>query len=532
LNKITAAGGPVRSFLFNTAAVLGASLLFAASFPNPLVSTGIAPLAWAAYVPVFWVLRRSGIRASIFWGALYGFVSYALFVPWIQAFDPLAGAAVSLVQLCYMALLFPLLKLALILYPRKGYLLQWLLWLAYEYLRTLGFLGFPYGITGYTQWQILPVIQIASVFGVWGVSALVVFPSVYGAGVCTEGKEFLRRERLPLVLWAAFLALTLAFGLAAPDYTGERTAKITLIQQNSDPWRGGVTEYRQDLKTLIRLSRSALAEVPDTDLVVWPETAFVPRIYWHMNYRDDAAHYPLVKELMDFLKTQKPPYLIGNDDARLEVDASGIWARTDYNGALLFEGETIRGVYRKMRLVPFTEYFPYAKIFPRFYGILRRANTHFWKPGTDSAVLRTGTIRFSAPICFEDSFGYLSRDFTRNGAELIVNISNDAWSKSLSCQMQHLAMAVFRAVENRRSLVRATTSGQTCAVDPGGKILAMAEPFTEAFLSVPAPLLTVTTPYTFWGDLWGKGFCAAAAIVLLIAVIRAILKLKKTGRNV
>ncbi|MDR1143436.1 MAG: apolipoprotein N-acyltransferase [Spirochaetaceae bacterium] len=522
----------LRSFLINTAAILGASLLFAGSFPNPLIPGGIPVLAWVAYLPVFRTIRRTGIGASVFWGSLYGFVSYSLFMPWIRAFDSLAGTAVSLVQLCYMALLFLLLKLALILYPRKGYLLQWLLWLGYEYLRTLGFLGFSYGITGYTQWRVLPVIQIASVFGVWGVSALVVFPSVYGAALCAGGKEFFRRERLSPVLWAAFLALTLAFGLAPREYAGERTAKIALIQQNADPWRGGAAEYRQDLKTLIRLSRAALDGAPDTDLVVWPETAFVPRIYWHINYRDNDTLYPLVKDLMEFLKTQGPPYLIGNDDARLEVDSSGMWARTDYNGALLFEGETIRGVYRKMRLVPFTEYFPYAKTFPRLYRILRDANTHFWKPGTEAAVLSAGKIRFSAPICFEDSFGRLSRDFTRNGAELIVNLSNDAWSKSLSCQMQHLSMAVFRAVENRRSLVRATASGQTCAVDPGGKILAMAEPFTETFLSAEVPLLNARTLYTLWGDLWGLVFAGAAAVVLLIGTIRAILGVIKTGRMI
>ncbi|MDR1930771.1 MAG: apolipoprotein N-acyltransferase, partial [Treponema sp.] len=496
---------------------------------------------------------RSGPGTSALWGALYGYLSYAFLAPWLGSFHPYAGLFVSLIHLCYMALLFPLLKTALILYPRRGYILQWLLWLGYEYLKTRGFLGFPYGITGYTQWEILPLIQIASVFGVWGVSALVLFPSVYlGAawkggkvpgpglemrdlslsvgGIVREAKAFFRREAVPALVWAAALGGALVFGFVSPgDYSAEPEAKIALIQQNADPWDtpGG---YRNALKTLTALSRASLEAEPDTDLVVWSETAFVPRIYWHLNYRDDDASYGVVKELLDFLALQRVPYLIGNDDGRQEA-VSGSWDRVDYNAALLFEGDNIAGVYRKIHLVPFAEYFPYEKNFPRLYRALLKADTHFWKPGKEEVVFTAGKLRFSAPICFEDSFGYISRNFTRNGAELIVNLTNDGWAGDLSCQMQHLAMAVFRAVENRRSLVRAAATGQTCAVDPRGKVLAMAEPFTESFLNVRLPLLKSSTPYTRWGDLWGILFSLSAAAVLLIGAIGGILGLIKTGRN-
>jgi apolipoprotein N-acyltransferase len=194
------------------------------------------------------------------------------------------------------------------------------------------------------------------------------------------------------------------------------------------------------------------------------------------------------------------------------------------------EGEEIIEVYRKNHLVPFAEYFPYEKTFPRLYKALVNADTHFWKPGTDWTVFQTGRLRFSAPICFEDCFGYISREFTRNGAEFIVNLTNDAWAGSLSSQYQHLSMSVFRAVENRRSLVRAATSGQTCAIGPSGKILAMAPAFTETALNVEIPLLTSRTPYTVWGDLWAVLFCVSAFLLLLSGIIRSILRVNKTGR--
>ena len=540
----------MKHFLINTAAVLAGALLFAASFPNPLFSSGLSLLAWAAYVPVFFVIRRTGGRSLVFWGALYGYTAYKLLVPWLGAFHPLAGTAVSLLQLVYMALLFPLLKLACVLYPRKGYLVQWLLWLSYEYLRTLGFLGFPYGITGYTQWQHPLIIGIASVFGVWGVSALVLFPSVYlGAALFPRETSkirpqksrlsstmfaFFRRERLAAAAWLGALGAVLIFGLVKADYTKDitGTVKIALIQQNADPWKDNTPgANRRMLETLCSLSQKALDKEPDTELVVWPETAFVPRIYWHLTYRDNAESYEVVRELMDFLAPQKAAFLIGNDDARLEVGASGDWDRVDYNAALLFEGGELTEVYRKKHLVPFAEYFPYEKTFPRLYRALLKADTHFWKPGRESLVFSPGPLRFSAPICFEDCFGSISRDFTRRGAEFIVNLTNDAWAGSLSCQVQHLAMAVFRAVENRCSLVRAATSGQTCAIAPSGAILALAPPFTETALTVEIPIVPGRTPYTVWGDLWGVLFSVFAAILLLYGLFRSILGVIKIGRN-
>jgi len=537
-------GSSVRkgALVFNTAAILGASLLFALSFPNPLFSSGLPFLAWIAYIPVFWVIRRSNAVSLIFWGALYGYTSYSLFLPWLGTFHPLAGTAASLLQLGYMALLFPLLRLAITLYPKKGYLLQGLLWLAYEYIRTLGFLGFPYGITGYSQWQFPALIGIASVFGVWGVSALVLFPSVYLAeGLPDKGQAFkasfetfFRRERLAAAAWLGALAASLVFGALHLDYAGELagpaggdTVKIALIQQNSDPWKE--EDYRRTLKTLTGLSQKALEAEPDTDLVVWPETAFVPRIYWHLTYRDDPESYLVVRDLLDFLEGQQVPFLIGNDDARLEVNVAGSWDRVDYNAALLFEGEELKQAYRKMRLVPFTEYFPYERTFPRIYKALTAVDTHFWKPGKDPVVFNADSLRFSALICFEDCFGSISRDFTLLGAEFLVNITNDAWAGSLSSQMQHLSMSVFRAVENRRALVRAAVSGQTCAIAPSGRILAMAEPFTETALNVEIPLMKGRTPYTVWGDLWGFLFLAAAILLLLIGTIRIILRLNIKG---
>ncbi|MDR1375125.1 MAG: apolipoprotein N-acyltransferase [Treponema sp.] len=532
-------------FFANLAAVLLGALLFAASFPNSFIINGLPLLAWIAFIPVFWVVGRVSMGTSVFWGALYSYTAYSLFNYWLTAFDPKAGPIVSLIYVCYFIVLFPLLKLAVILFPKRGYLVQWLIWLGYEYLRTRGFLGYPYGISGYSQWSLLPVIQIASITGVWGVSALILFPSCYIAAALgslhTEAgprwiteifRAFLRREAVPGALWAAALLGTLVFGFVSPvDYSAAPTARIALIQHNSDPWLGGIPEFRNNFEVLRRLSEEALAAGPKPDLVVWSETAFVPRIYWHTTYRTDQASYVLVKELLDFLSVQDIPFVIGNDDARNEVNEQGLQEQVDYNAVMLYDRGELKGLYRKIHLVPFTESFPYKKQFPKIYEILEKADTHFWKKGLEAVVFDSEGLKFSTPICFEDSFGYLSRNFVRRGAEIIVNLSNDAWSKSLSAQMQHFSMAVFRAVENRRSIVRSTASGQTCAVDPNGRVLAMAEPFTETWITAEAPIVDIKTPYTLYGDLWAWIFTALACIALLSGGAAHIIKRIKKGKT-
>jgi apolipoprotein N-acyltransferase len=177
--------------------------------------------------------------------------------------------------------------------------------------------------------------------------------------------------------------------------------------------------------------------------------------------------------------------------------------------------------------VPFTEHFPYEKQLPAIYQALKNADTHFWEKGKEATVFDVNGIKFSTPICFEDTFGYLSRLFVQNGAELIVNMTNDAWANSLPSQMQHLGMAVFRAVENRRTVARATASGQTCAIDPNGRILGMAEPFKATRLTVEVPLMTASTIYTAYGDFLGQGFLIGALLVLPVGVVVRVVRKKR-----
>jgi len=544
----TSGFGRFAGFGLNLALLAAAVLLFALPQPNLLSVKGFPLLAYVAFVPLFVLIRRISFRASFLWGGMYGVFCYCVFTYWLGVFHPLAMYVIAFLYFFYLLAAVPLLKLADLLFPRHGFIVQWLVWVGYEYLKTLGFTGYSYGIIGYSQWSWPVIIQIASVFGVWGVSALVVFPSAWIAGGFKEGctgrlrdwlsgfPAFARAHAVSGIVWVAALGAVLVFGLISPlDYSKEPSVTVALVQPNSDPWLGGINAYRRDFNTLTRLSDRALAQNPDIDMVVWPETAFIPRIDWHYRYREDQESFELVSQLLTYLDKAPVPYVLGNDDAVMGRNYEGTLDRIDYNAVFLFRPginvippEPER--YRKIHLVPFTENFPYRRIFPRIYQLLVDFDTHFWEKGTELVVFSVDGLKFSTPICFEDTFGYLSRRFVNNGANAIVNLSNDAWAKSVPCQYQHLSMAVFRTVENRVPMVRATASGQTCIVDPNGKVLAMAEPFTETALVGKIPVLSGKkgTLYGYWGDLWGILFAAAAVLMLAIGMLT---KLRKPDHN-
>lgn len=520
----------IRGVLIDIALLVLSALLFSLAFPSFLSVKGWAPLAYVAIAPAFIVVHRTNWIGSFLLGWLYGLISYAIFNYWLAIFHPLAIFIVPLIYSAYFLLLFPLLKLADRLFPRYGYLVQVLLWMGYELLRTKGFLGYPYGNLGYSQYEFLPLIQIASVFGMWGVSLLVIFPSAFLGNALKKLSrsaffDFLSIHRAAILAWAGIMILAIGIGFVSMrSYEDQRQWKVALVQQNEDPWRSSVEAYRDALETLIRLSDKALEEEPE--IVVWSETAFVPRIEWHNRYRTSRPHYELVRELLDYLAAREVPFVVGNDHAENGADPGRPLEPVDYNAAILFEEGEIQEIYKKTHLVPFTEHFPYEKSLPGMHRLLVEADTHFWAKGEEYTVFESGGVRFSTPICFEDVFGYLSREFVNRGAQVIVNMTNDSWSGSVAAQMQHAAMAVFRAVENRRSVVRSTNGGMTWIIDPDGRIIADLPPFIDAVLVDTVPVYDGRTSiYTRFGDWFAWGLLFSGVVAMLAGLLFRILRI-------
>ena len=530
--------------------LLLSALLFSLSFPSFISTWGWFPLSFISIFPIFIVVRRNSWLGNVLLGFLYGYASYALFNFWLSKFHPLAHIIVPVIYAGFFLAVFPILKAADRLFPRYGYLVQLLIWLSYEYIKTLGFIGYSYGILGYSQYLFLPLIRISELTGVWGVSALVAFPSLYLGNALKDAidqgpkgwleaiRTFYSKHRIAPVVYLFLLIGVLAFGFASKtDYSDQKQWRVALIQQNVDPWHGKLKAYQTSFDIHTRLSTEAMAENPD--IIVWSETAFVPGIDWHTRYRTNQDSYQLVKRLREYLNEQTVPFVIGNDDGQIAhpgrppVNWDGTLNRLDYNAAILYIDGVIVETYRKLHLVPFTESFPFKESLTGIYNWLKEADTHFWEKGTVPTVFDVDGVKFSTPICFEDTFGYLSRDFVRNGAQVIVNMTNDSWSKSVAAEMQHMSMAVFRAVENGRSLVRATNGGITCTIEPSGRITSMLDPFIESFLVHEVPVLAErSTLYTLWGDWFAIAVSIMAGMILIFGLARTVFsKNSRKGRQ-
>ena len=233
---------------------------------------------------------------------------------------------------------------------------------------------------------------------------------------------------------------------------------------------------------------------------------------------------------MEHLVTQDIPYVIGNSSARLLRTEAGDLDRVDYNAVIVYDEGEFTEPYRKTHLVPFTEHFPYEKQLPWLYKLLEENGTNQWGQGDEYTVFEVDGVRFSTPICFEDTFGYISREFVLRGAQVIVNLTNDLWSKSVAASMQHMQMAVFRATETRRSVVRSTNGGMTTTIDPNGRITDMYPPFVEGVLIVDIPVYDEgTTLYVRWGDWLAWAMVIVAPAGLIAAIVAAVIRRRRSA---
>jgi len=515
-------------WLSELALLLSGALLFALAFPNFAYRWGFGFLAYFCLIPVFLLIRRIGYGKSVVYGLLYGYISYTLFNFWLAKFNPVSFVVVPMIYGVYFMFWFPVFKWADKVFSRWGYLVQVLFWLAYEIFRVQGFLGYSYGILGYSQYKLTSLIGVADLTGVLGVSLLVIFPSVWIARYLSFRKEEggglaqLKKAAFLTVPGCIYLLILLSSfaysAMSEVDYSNTPKWRSSLIQHNINAWRSGLKVYEEALEKLVNISEDAALENPD--VVVWSETAFVPSITWHDRHRDNREKFNLVQDLKSFLESQDVPYILGNNET---IAVAG--ERKTYNAVLVFDGENIVDTYHKIHLVPFSEHFPFEKIFPRFYKYILNNGATFYLHGDEYTVFDMGKVKAAPLICFEDTFGYLSRNFVREGAQVFVNVTNDSWSPAPACSILHAGMAVFRSVENRRSMIRATNGGFTCLIDPNGKITHWLEPFTSDHLTVDVPVYdekeTFYTRTTLIFDRFVMILSVLMGLVLLVKTILA-----------
>ena len=506
------------------------AFLASLAFPSKYVENGLPFLAFFYLIPMFYIIWRRGWGTVWLFGAVYGFLFYLFYNYWLETFHPLAILIAPILESVQYALLFMCLRFCKTLFRRHYSIAAAFLYTAYLYLTQQGFLAYPYGNIASAVYSYTPLIQMAEVTGIWGIGMVLVLPQVIFSEILFE-RDW-KGCRKSFLFSLALLLLSYVGGMVSLEIwekkESSRTIKVAAIQHSADTWKGGYSTYKENFENLKTLTLEAMESEPD--IVVWSETAFVPSVAWHSAYPNNVATSKLCNDFVSFCSNIGVPLITGNPEGVIKdkelapILESGEWNWKTYNTVILFADGGIQGTYRKQHLVPFTEHFPYKEQLPWLYELLLANDYKWWEEGHEATVFDYDSLKFSTPICFEDTFGYLSAEFVRNGADILINLSNDFWSQAVSAEEQHMNLAVFRAVENRRPLLRSTNSGITCLILPSGEITGRLEPFerTYGIYEVPVGQKEGLTFYTKYPDLFAKILVVLNAAIFAYGIIRGI----------
>jgi apolipoprotein N-acyltransferase len=488
-------------------AILSGILLTLCFPPSPL-----GPLSFVALVPLGLAIEASagaparrrayeGLRAGFLAGlAFFGSTLYwILFLPKENLTYPPMLIAALLLMVAYLSI-YPALFGAgyALVRPAFGPLVCMpVMWIASEYLRSQGELGFPWASLAYSLYDHPSLIQGASLGGMWGVG--------FWVG-CVNGlalESVISERSGARIAWAASAAaLVLAGYLYGRASIGNlqpaETVRAALIQPNVPVEVKWDPDHKEEIiERLVDMTARAPGPV---DIVVWPETAVPSLLMWDPETLSAVRAAAAEKGV---------PIVTGFPHVEKAEDGT----RHSYNSAIVVRPDgSLSERYDKIHLVPFSERFPFQSVLP-FINSVDFGQSDF-TPGKRYVVFDTSAGKFSVLICFESLFPEISRRFVLDGADFLLNITNDAWFGKSQAPLQHASMAVFRAVEHRIGIGRAANTGISTFIDRCGRMHQSTKLFTERIVVGQIEKRGSPTFYTRHGD-FVAWLCAAAAAALL-----------------
>ena len=498
-------------FLFLVVCVLATASLVFLSYPGQSHSI----FAWVAWAPFFWgITKIRRFRSAFFYGWITAFLFNAGIFYWIY-YTCLHGGnlSVSLSAAAWLGL-SALLALQTGLFGGCCFFLKklgfWFPLLAacgfvtLEWLHQIlafYFIGFPWVMWGYTQWNYPEILQVASCAGVYGVSFLLILVSALMGWALAYRRFF---QGLAFI----FLAITVWFGAHSwgksrlPSPAEEASLPhflAAIVQPNIDQYKKWDPLFEQEIADTIASFGTEL-EGQEVFLTVWPESVTPGEVtqepYWEQMHgiADRTGSYQLV----------------GSTVSRKEAQYVGAY--------LLMPNRETWQAYRKIKLVPFGEYIPLEKIIRGLFPQVEiLGELGMFAPGPRvQPLLTAGEVKVGSTLCYEAIFPQLWRNQARKGAQVFANLTNDAWFFNTAAPHQHLAANVLRAVETGRPLLRAANTGISALIDPFGRIDQRTPLFTQVLAYVQVPLLQATpTFYTEYGNVW-VWICAVLFVTALI----------------
>jgi len=499
-------------------------LLLALSFPPYpfflFAFIGLVPLLY-----VFNSVRRRWLLVYLVF-FIYHYATNWWISSWQKDTDPylfVSGFAVAIVHPFFFMIPFALLYLIQKKLPRRIALSLFpFFWLAFEWFHSLGDLAYPWLTLGHTQAYNHYWIQIADIGGVWLLSFLIVLSNVLFLFFiedlqATPLKAF-KKIVLNKFLFAFGLVLFLpnVYGFfRTKDFEYEKlitrheVVKVGVIQPNINPWRKWDTSPEKQIQTHLKIQDSLRKSIPDIDLFVWSETA-ITLLSLNVNAFHDFSEFhrfldkntALLTGFADFYFLQpdeKPSfatkYYLGDSTRPYNT----------YNSILLLNPDHSYQIYHKIRLTPFGEQIPYGEILGFARSFLEwNVGISSWSKGKEQKNLQVKTQKKSfhlAPIiCIESIYPDYCREFVRRGASLMVIITNDGWYDYTFGPLQHYLIATFRAIENRRFVVRCANTGISGFISPNGGSLVRAPQYQQTGIAGDIPLLSNQTIYSLYGD--------------------------------
>lgn len=388
------------------------------------------------------------------------------------------------------------------------------LWVTLEFIRSYALTGFPWSSIGYTQYRFLHAIQFADITGIYGVSFFVV--AVNGA----IADFFIMKRRLqdmPLfslsqtavgfvLLSVSIIAIFIYGYWHLHENRPGKPIRVSIIQGNIEQDKKWETAYQKEvLDTFKELSKTAVTRAPS--LIVWPETS-VP---FYFNY--DKAY---IREFTDFQR-ELNAYLLFGSILIKEAPPEGSRYLLANSAILLDPDGKTSYIYDKIHLVPFGEYIPLRKIL--FFLDKLVVGIGDYVPGKHYLRAETPYGSFGTHICYEIIFPGLVRKFYSRGGDFMVTITNDAWFGRTTGPYQHFSMAVFRAIENRKPLIRAANTGVSGFIDSNGRILGTMPIFQKEVMTMDVMTDSYRSFYSKYGDLFSY-LCIIITVLLLMSVSR------------
>lgn len=381
-------------------------------------------------------------------------------------------------------------------------------WVTFEFARAhLPEISFPWNLLGYPASGNLALLQMTTITGIYGLSFLVAGVNALLAWLAGSRRLGFRKRAIVVLVIVAIILIAMVEGpRVVPQAEAKHFARA--VQLNFPE----VPEYPQDwfqknaaaLEQIQRLSLETSAQKPD--LTVWPE-APAPFSFQDAQFAKIASRLAI---------QAGHPFLAGAIEWKPPVDPADKVAPgrvVPYNSAILVDAQGQRTfVYDKVHLVPFGEYEP----FPLIHRVVSSVSDEvggFHKGHRYATGELWGGHSFGVFICYEAIYAGEVRHFAANGAQLLLNISNDGWFGRSAAARQHLHMVRARAAENRRWIVRSTNNGFTVSIDPYGRIFGMLPPDVRAAADLPYDFRTDETIYTRFGD-WFAWMCVIVSVIL------------------